>query len=296
MKISMNIHVKTVLVIQLQPWLTLYTRVLNKSRNALSENQYGIYLSIYILLFVNWVLYILHKSKTYYNLEYAFTHTFPELSLTSDVPQKPPISYHETTRTCCSHQATRPTEVMMGPGKYWKFQTRGKEGQCLQWQLAAEWPLSALGLYLFSHQPKAFDPSLKSKDRKKDSLLSWWLATYFGWQRTPGHWEALAQDISGPWNDSSHKNWKENYPTSSFRQYTVWSLCRKTTLNRIPLYFSFAGVIFGRGGPYLVIYLFYPCITYILNNAYHAFTYSFNHLSNKSILSTFRESGTVLVL
>lgn len=75
MKISMNILVKTVLVIQLQPWLTLDTRVLNKSRNALSENQYGIYLSIYILLFVNCVLYILHKSKTYHNLEYAFTHT-----------------------------------------------------------------------------------------------------------------------------------------------------------------------------------------------------------------------------
>lgn len=86
------------------------------------------------------------------------------------------------------------------------------------------------------------------------------------------HWEALAQDISGLWKDSSLKNWKENDPTSSFRQYTVWSLCRRATLNRIPLYFSFAGVLFGRRGPYLVIYLFYPCITYILNNAYHAIT------------------------
>ena len=155
-------------------WLYIQEFWINQGMHCLKINME---FTLAFTLFVNWVLYILHKSKTYHNLEYAFTHTFPELSLTSDVPQKPPISYHETTRTCCSHQATRPTEVMMGPGKYWKFQTRGKEGQCLQWRLAAEWPLSALGLYLFSHQPKAFDPSLKSKDRKKDSLLSWWLAT-----------------------------------------------------------------------------------------------------------------------
>lgn len=95
------------------------------------------------------MLYILHKSKKYHNLEYAFTHTFPELSLTSDVPQKPPISYHET-RTCCSHQATRPTEVMMGPGKYWELQTRGREGQCLQWRLAAEWPC-LLWAFIYFH-------------------------------------------------------------------------------------------------------------------------------------------------
>lgn len=259
MKISVNILIKTVLVIQLQPWLTLDTRVLNKSRNALSENQYGIYLSIYILLFVNCVLYILHK--TYHNLEYAFTHTFPELSLTCDVPQKPPISYHETTRTCRSHQATRPTEVTMGPGKYWKLQTRGKEGQCLQWRLAAEWPLSALGLYLFSHQPKAFDPSLKSRTGRK--------ILYFhdDWQHSlagrecRGTMKTWPRTSQGPGRTARTRIGKRTTPLLPLGN-TLFGVCRKTTLTRIPLYFSFA-VSFGGEGEHgyfiiLPMYNLYP--------------------------------------
>jgi hypothetical protein len=37
--------------------------------------------------------------------------------------------------------------------------------------------LSAQGLYLFSNQPKTFDPSLKLKNRKKGPFLSWRLVT-----------------------------------------------------------------------------------------------------------------------
>lgn len=133
--------------------------------------------SIYILLFVNWVLYILYKSKMYHNLEYAYTHIFRVVTYLW-LPSEAPHSL--TTRPPGPAAATRPlgqVRSWWAQGSTWKLQARGREGQCLQWGLSAEWPSSIQGLYLFLHQPKAFDPSLKSKDRKKDPLLPWGLAT-----------------------------------------------------------------------------------------------------------------------
>lgn len=155
------------------------------------------------------LLYIPYKSKIYAKLDYAYRHTFsfPESHLGDTYrwfPSGAPPAL--PTRPTESAAASRPlgqVRSWWAQGSTWKLQAKGKESQCLHWGLASEWPLSAQGLYLFSNQPNAFDPILKSKDRKKGPFLSWGLATWLGWGRTSGRCEGLAQDLPEPRNDSS---------------------------------------------------------------------------------------------
>lgn len=120
----------------------------------------------------------------------------------------------ETTRdSAAATQLPGQLRSWWARGSTGSFRLEERKASVWQWRLAAEWPLSALGLYLFSHQPKAFDPSLKSRTGRKILYFSWWLANEVWLAENAGAalrktWPRTSQ---GP-EDSSVTNRKENNP------------------------------------------------------------------------------------
>lgn len=146
-----------------------------------------------------------------------------DLWLPSEAPHLSPQDHQGLLQSRTSGQV----RSQWAQGSAWKLQARGKEDQCLQSGLASERPLCAQGLYLFSHQPKAFDPSLKSKNRKKGPFYSTrightvWRTENFGmlWRPGPGppralEWQ-LMLELKREW---SHFFLKAPHPAESLQE------------------------------------------------------------------------------